>query len=294
MRSAVLLLAIFGLVAAYQECVSTVRFANLNLDYTLFYAEENGGWMNATDENGNTWFFSSCPIDITEFSPSQDTTVAVWMKTADGELYNRGDIAMTTYNLSPFGENQGLEAVTGTVLNETAYKTVIEYVCDNGMTDNVTSVEIKSDTYTVITVVDPKFCPISDAEWDDDDDYENNNGGHYYHRRRHGFFSVTFIAVFIVSFFTTCVCCCCIRRRKCRQQARAAQMKQFSNVAFQPIPAHNPVEIPLTQPTPAFNPYLQNQQFMYYYPAQPQTAPQGKSDEQIARELQAQFDREQV
>jgi len=92
-------------------------------------------------------------------------------------------------------------------------------------------------------------------------------------------------------------------------------MKQFSSVAFQPIPqSKNAIKSTanvVPQQLPTYNPYLNNQQpqFVYYYPSaqngsapqfpfvhpqfqQPQQVKQESSDEKIARELQAQFDRE--
>jgi len=89
-------------------------------------------------------------------------------------------------------------------------------------------------------------------------------------------------------------------------------MRQFSNVAFQPIPYTNPVRQPtqgmMNGHLPAYNPYVgQPQQFVYYIPApqgQPAVVPLqsfgettnqiNESDEKFAKELQAQYDREQL
>eukprot|EP01114_Cavostelium_apophysatum_P005114 TRINITY_DN1575_c0_g1_i2.p1 TRINITY_DN1575_c0_g1~~TRINITY_DN1575_c0_g1_i2.p1 ORF type:complete len:488 (+),score=69.98 TRINITY_DN1575_c0_g1_i2:173-1636(+) len=88
----------------------------------------------------------------------------------------------------------------------------------------------------------------------------------------------------------SCVCCVCIsRRRKCQQKKFAVAMEQLSNVSYQPVPVNDVVNdvVNIAAQYPAFSPYLEEQVPYIFYPA-----PQEKSDEVVAKELQAKFDAE--
>jgi len=79
-------------------------------------------------------------------------------------------------------------------------------------------------------------------------------------------------------------------------------MKQFSSVAFQPIPSTTSANV--NQQPQNLNPYVAQPQFVYYYPSQNGTSPEffsqytqndeTQNDETIARNLQAQFNQESV
>jgi len=289
-------------------------------------SDETENWLNATDNEGNVWYLNLCPDQDEEIdypSPCPSGVSVCVLNATTGVITEKGSTNSQLLADSPFGSSMGVEATFGGEdAAGNAYKTVIEYVClieaqdliasassedttttDYEMAPVYVSVNVMDSTYTVITVNTTQACGQPDmvmdgnmdiAEWDDDD-YDNDFNWYLP-------FNPLFCIVFAVSFLATCICCCCcVRRRRC-QMKKAVAMKQFSNVAFQPIPqtqAKAPVQ--QQQFAPAFNPYIAQPQFVYYYPAQGQfVPPQTQLDEQImadekyAQELQAEFMRQNV
>jgi hypothetical protein len=244
------------------------------------------GWENATDQNGNIWFFTVCDLEISSPCSSLDTlneTVNVCQQ-INGQLYNKGTFDTEIFSDSANGAGQGFEVMFG-VESDTPVKTLLQFVCSYDTPDSV-SVNVVDDTLTIITYNSALACPISD-------DYSSDYGS-----INPFFFIIRHLSLALIAI--GCVCCCCairMRRRRVQQQTKDIAMKQFSNVAFQPIPQTNATF------RQAPNPNVAQPQFVYYYPSQQNgavpTQPQvfvnkmqESSDEKIARDLQAQFDRE--
>lgn len=274
-------------------------------------AWETNHWMNVTDSNGQTWFWKVCndaTVDNTPFCP---TNSSVCIQTKNGKPENRG--TTSTAQWSEIDENQsGIEVVFGSdqtcSFDETEeVKTVIDYVCGTG--DKPTISIVAKGCFAQIMVVTEEAC----AESDYDDDMDGSEDGFYYDQDEVETIIITpfltFGLLLTITVLFTCLCCCCIiRRRRCQKKAIA--MRQFSNIAFQPIPStHSTVnkQQPINQQFPSYNPYVVPQngqpQFVYYYPGQQMQVPletfsnqdtQVDSDEKLAKELQSQFDRERV
>eukprot|EP01114_Cavostelium_apophysatum_P014565 TRINITY_DN380_c0_g1_i1.p1 TRINITY_DN380_c0_g1~~TRINITY_DN380_c0_g1_i1.p1 ORF type:complete len:276 (+),score=55.92 TRINITY_DN380_c0_g1_i1:145-972(+) len=272
MKNFVLLLAVLA-VAFGQTCkdyfVSTDGYS---YDLTVLRSLNT-----AVDSNGKTWYFGLCQSDMTTFCPEGS------MVCSQGT--NQGDASSMLFSDSTDDTSAGFEVTFGAIVNDVNHKVLINYVCD--VNEDLTStVDISDDTLTTITVTGKDACPESEdssSMWDDDDfDVTTATAviDPFYN-----FTSLVFCSVLLASAVTCCLCCCAARRRRCRQ--RAVAMRQFSNVAFQPVPTTQSAVNNAVQP--AFNPYIAQPaapQFVYYYPSQE------KSDEQIAKELQAQFDAE--
>jgi len=285
--------------------------------------EVNAGWLNGTDQDGNLWFFRICDFyddeatvggaasDVDEINPcgSLDTpTESVTVcQSKQGQLYVKGTDDTVRYSDSPNGSGAGFEIMYGVETATPAIKTLIELNCDYEQ-DGVVNVTNIDDSFTIITYTGYQCCPIQMIDGSDDAPI-------FEPRQNFAPIAMFYLMVLCSAFFFVCCCCTClVRRRRCQQQ-KAVAMKQFSNVAFQPIPhSNNTVKSTATvtpQNVPTYNPYLNQQpQFVYYYPSaqngsttqfpfvhpqfqQPQQqVKQENSDEKIARELQAQFDRE--
>jgi len=290
--------------------------------YLADIAWENDHWMNVTDAAGNEWFFhiSTCNVLVSNASPCpSESSVCV---SVDGGAYvNRGTTSSVLLSDSPYGADEGVEMVYGSddlcSTSKSSIKTAIELVC-SGDSVPVVSIQTSEDCFTVITVNTSMACP---SAYLDSLEYSSEYI-HTYPLEVHSY-RVSFGALLFMGTIFTCLamCCCCfIRKRRCQQRKDIA-MKQFSNVAFQPIPATTQIKTttsstgaPQQQPLPSYNPYLQQQQpqqFVYYYPSQSQSQNQvplqtfqpvvsvpdinkqhASSDEKFARDLQAQFDRE--
>jgi len=286
----------------------------------LFYDLENIGylnnnWISANDSNGNVWSIKVCQPDFVEdLNPLCPVNSSVCVSSSNGVISNRGSSSSAIFADSPYGSSNGVEVVFGTDGvcpddNASSVKTIVEFVCqqevveeDSDVYYNDYSISIDSDNcFTTITVYSSNACPNIGME--DDGDYESET------IMIAPF--MTFFGLVLMALVFSCMCCCCIIRRR-RTQKKEIAMKQFSNVAFQPIPASqlNQPQIMRQNPNfPAYNPYVQQPQFLYYYPTQQQQVPiqlpvqqqqqpqmveldQLNGDEKLAKELQAQFDRE--
>jgi hypothetical protein len=272
-------------------------------------------WITGTDNNNNVWNINVC-VEIEEVSeekfmkrdnfkraeiPTCPMNSSVCVQ-KDEVLFNMGTDSTAIFSDSPNGASSGVEVIysaegdcTTQDGNAASIKTIVEYNCAYNEEETVSIVT--DGCFTTINVNSPYACP-QNYNWDDDNTV-------YIHTPFFAFFGLVLMAV-----ACTCLCCCCCMRRK-RIQKRNIAMRQFSNVAFQPIPASqmkSTVQQPQTvqQNLPAYNPYVQPQ-FLYYYPSQQQQVQQTpiqfqqpqmveleqmNDDEKLAKQLQAQFDRE--
>jgi len=264
-------------------------YSDLNVIYN------NDGWYNGTDDNGNIWFFRSCVVNTTSHCPDGSSVCFVDQK---GVINNRGSTSTALFSDYQSEDYlSGYEIIFG-VESDSSIKTVVDFVC---MNDNETKVSVSTDgQFTTITVYSNSNCPS--ASYGDD---------MIYWESYQSFFSRFFFTILLSCCCIALlpICCCCIRRRRCQRNKNIA-MKQFSNIAFQPIPSVRPNIQSVQQPNipiPTYNPYVQQQpQFVYYYPSQQQQQQQHQQiplqeihpvvqlndDEKLAKQLQAQFDRE--
>jgi len=281
--------------------------------YFQFYLGDIGyntfNWLTANDTNGNTWFIKVCqPDDVEDPNPLCPAGSSICVASLNGEVSNRGTDSTAIFADSPFGYSEGVEIAYGAdgVCPDdktSSIKTIVEYVCIETTveerTSNENTVYVDSENcFTTITVNSVYACPISGMA--DDGTLETVMIAPF----------MTFFGLVLIALLLSCMCCCCMIRRR-RIQKKEIAMKQFSNVAFQPIPAsqmNQQPQIMKQNPNfPAYNPYVQQPQFLYYYPTQQQqqvpiqqSPPQVveldnfDNDEKLAKQLQAQFDREQV
>jgi len=175
-----------------------------------------------------------------------------------------------------------------------------------------------SPCYPQMYIYSPFACPYTsweetadggdddDHNDDDDEEYEGGHGG----------------AFFILSSLAVCCCCtlmcCCFRKRRCQMQkssyCRSSEMQPVpTSEPRGPYPTHNQIGIPMQAPGPYFQPHQMQAQMQapvqyYYYPpnggAMPPFVPlqqmnmpvvpldQVASDEELARQLQAQINQE--
>jgi len=281
-----LLLSLIALVATIQ--------ADL---YNCYYDDDNGmgysfstlgystnGWLNATDSKNNIWFFRICEEYSNDNRPCLDgQSVCIGNQ-------NRGSTSTAQFSGLP-DSMDGFEVIFGNADN---YKTVIDFVC--GLSGNIT-IESIDDYTTAITVSSFYACGQS----------YNMIGGVSVETMPGNIFPfIMFILIIGSICILICICCCCCisrkRRNNCNNKRNNIAMKEFSNIAFQPIPQHNNNSIPYA------NSFVNQQpQVIYYYPNNqipinnmqsnipihnniPTIIP--NEDEKIARMLQAQFDQE--
>jgi len=267
-----------------------------------YFGVDNYGWMNATDTKGNVWSFQVCQYyainsdDVdNSYNPCPTGSSVCVAQSEDGQILNRGSASTAKFNDLP-NEAEGFEVMFGSS-DDDEVKTVIDFVCSaEDYVPVITSIQ-SDDKFTTITVNSTEACQ-TEIWYGDDGDYESNtvriDGGFLF-----------FALVFLVGACCSLCCCCCLARRRRVQRNKDIAMKQFSNIAFQPIPSANKGNVTgvhqQTVPLPAYNPYLvQQPQFVYYYPHQQQQQVQPPivplqvvdNDEKLAKELQAQFDRE--
>jgi len=300
----VILLSLIALNSATKEDTSrsfdTCDYYGLNDgQFYTFKALGNNGWLNSTDSTGKLWFFQVC-----SYGGSDDVVdpcgVGSSVCIVGDETKNMGSSSTAKFSDTPYTETDGFEVMYGNV-DDDSVKTVIDIVCSYEAFDPIITIE-SDGSFTTITVNTTYGChqdmvDYTDEMYDYDSGVVINVGGF--------FFFVLMVVVGLVC--SLCCCCCLMRRRRCQRNKDIA-MKQFSNVAFQPIPSGRGVQqMAPQQPIPAYNPYLVQQQstqpqFVYYYPSQPTNQPpvvplqvnSTNDDEKLAKQLQAQFDREQV
>jgi len=294
---------IIAFVALFLIAVSSTNTceytASNGIEYYLeTLAYESNYYLNATDAKGNLWYFVVC--DDTDEGDSVSNYVtspcpagsSVCVSINGAPTIDRGSNTPVISD-SPYGE--GIEMVYGSDAfcedKTSAIKTSIEFVCNPQLLDPVVTVQIIDVCFAQITVNSSHACGYYE---------EDDMDGEYYEGYDHeyAFVSLSFTSLMFCGIVLTCLSCCCccmVRRRRCAQK-KALAMKQFSNVAFQPIPSNTvKVQNPVQQPQstlPAYNPYIMQPQFVYYYPNQAQVQLDTQDDEKLAIELQAKFDRE--
>jgi len=308
----VVLIALTAIIVAVEEDTSsslqTCNYYSSSGNWYRFYGlgyfgENNQGWINGSDSKGNVWSFQVCQYyavnseeDSDSYNPCPTGSSVCVAQSEDGQVLNRGSTATAMFNDLPNGA-EGFEVMFGSSDDEEV-KTVIDFVCSSvNYVPLITSIQ-SDDKFTTITVNSTDACQSTEV-WYVDADYESNtvriDGGFLF-----------FALVFLVGAVCSLCCCCCLARRRRVQRNKDIAMKQFSNIAFQPIPSVNRgnvtgVHQQTTVPLPAYNPYLvqQQPQFVYYYPHQqqqvvPPVVPLQTvdNDEKLAKQLQAQFDRE--
>jgi len=293
-------IVVLALIAiAYGEQLNCWKSYNAN---DGSYYSLQGGWYNGTDQNGHVWYFSTCTNNEVPSLclPTKEGEYVSVCQEIKGITYPKGTFASMQFSDSPYGSDQGVEIMYGVE----SIKTVVELVCADADTQDSITVKVVDDSTTVITFNSQDNCPMTVEILDMDEPQIQSN-----EEERTIVIPGAFVYFFFLCTSLLCVCCCCtciMRRRRC-QQRKDIQMKQFSSVAFQPIPA-NTARTTATAPQANLNPYVAQPQFVYYYPSQngnvqefpfaPYTQPavelETQNDEVMARNLQAQFDQEHV
>lgn len=312
-----------------------VSYADMNCWYTspssnAVYSLEDlaltaNHWMNTTDILGNNWYWKVCDDGSEDPNPLCGEDSSICMEDSNG-IHNRGSTSTAQW-ADIQNDDTGLTVIFSAddTCNEgEPIKTVINYICSEDYDDiqlNEDGVYITIDNaktcFVTVNVYTEEACAESsvpeDGQYDGNNYYDGNWDVH--HSSSYGLVFTPFLTfglLLTITVLFTCLCCCCMIRRRRRCQNKAIAMKQFSNIAFQPIPSTHST-INKAQPTsqfvniPSYNPYVtqQNQQpqYVYYYPDQQQNVvplenfnqdSQVVSDEQLAKELQSQFDRERV
>lgn len=287
-------LALIAVALAQNNCAIKYTTQDNAYSYNI-----PAGWFNATDQEGYVWYFNTCPVASNEVNPCSNTqdgkTVSVCRDVKE-ITYPKGTHHSMIISDSPYGNSNGVEIMYG--LDSKSVKTVVELVCST--TDDNIVVKVVDESTTIITFNSKNNCPLVPEVFDgiavDSASMEER--------------TIVIPGAFIYFLFLCtsllCVCCCCtcLIRRKRQQQRKDIQMKQFSSVAFQPIPANTAAKA-ASAPQATYNPYVPQPQFVYYYPSQNGSAPEfplytqtsvenTQNDENMARDLQAQFDQEHV
>eukprot|EP01114_Cavostelium_apophysatum_P017962 TRINITY_DN544_c0_g1_i1.p1 TRINITY_DN544_c0_g1~~TRINITY_DN544_c0_g1_i1.p1 ORF type:complete len:336 (+),score=72.85 TRINITY_DN544_c0_g1_i1:108-1115(+) len=303
----------------YQDCTYTTSDGSNRV--VLSYLTTDKGmdnWMETTDELGRSWYFNPC-IDNTEIDVLNDqsdgpyepcptgSSVCMRDKSVSNESQDRGTTASALASDSPYGIDQGVELEYGAVdLKAQTYKTLVEYVYTDG--ELQISIKLVDETYTIITVHNPLVFVFPNVVADADDGMADGlidgSGDMPWSSETASSSPLRTPMILLITGATLVVfgfgLCICGVRRAARKRAVA---KQFSNIAFQPIPTNKiAVHAPANYSfAPTFNPYIaepQQSQFLYYYPAQQQQAQEAvadaniKEDEKLAIELQSKFDAE--
>jgi len=274
------ILIVFGALVA-SVCCNWCSYTATDGTFYSFYDLN----LNGTSADGTAWFFDICAngnneLDAEDPCNALGQNVAVCTKSGDTYV-SKGSADTFIWSDSPLGTDKGAEVM----FNTESCKTVIELVCSDNY-EPIVTINSESDAFTTITVNGSCACPEQLIGATDAPIYT----GVYHHSERFYSFPIFVLPVALLA-ACFCMCCACVRRRRCEQR-RATAMAHISNQAFQPI-AHER-QVPLNYPVP-------QSQFVYYYPMNNMT-PQGqpavvplevqKSDEDFAKELQAQYDRE--
>jgi len=294
----------FAILLAYVSAQSCDYYSTSGDSYYLGgLGWESNHWMNFTDDaSSSVWYFRVCEDSESdnEFVNPCPAGSAVCVSVKGGAFVSRGSLDSVLMSDSPYGSSEGVEEVFGSAdvcEDNSAIKTVIDYVCGDSF-DPIVTISLVDGCFTTITVNTTQACSSDVEDGDMDDWVEDDMDSEEVHP--HIFISFSGLVLMIAMCICMCCCCCLAKRRRCQRKKDIA-MKQFSNVAFQPIPQTRTQSNVVPQMNlPAYNPYVvQPQQFVYYYPTQvPQQQAsfvpleQVNSDEKFAKDLQAQFDNE--
>jgi len=240
------------------------------------------------DTNGNSWVFNLCD-QPTSCPPGS----AVCVSTSDS-IEDRGTLSSILLSDSPLGMNKGVEVTLGSQdANGILYKTLIEYICDDSMDSPSVAVRILDSTNTIITVNSSQACPqiVQNGPH-----VEIDSSSIPYPSGPNNMMRVGFLTILTGIMLTGCLCCLVQRRRTHRILA-----KNLSQVSFHPVPSSIQLPTYNTSWIPPYNPNIVPQQPLYYTPFVGQERPfqmgparSYESDENIALELQAQYDRESI
>jgi len=271
------LLFFAAVVLSQRSCSSPFTTSDGNTYYLY------DGWFNVTDQNNVEWYFSVCAT--TEESPcgldnGEIVSVCQIFKEIPVPKGHADTIAITQ---TPSGSENGLEIIYG-LESPAPIKTVIELLCSN---NENTKIKIIDEAMSVITFSSPRNCPSENLIYDADMPLGDSGSSETRVVISGAFIYFLFLCCSLIS---VCCCCTCLLRRRRNQQRKDIQMKQFSSVAFQPIPKTTTSN---TQQPQTLNQPMVQPQFVYYYPSQ-YNQNTVQNDEAIARNLQAQFDQESV
>jgi len=282
----------FGLGCTYVTSDGdSYEYVSVFTDY--FQVNEYRGYEN------NSYTFTLCPQEVTLASlqtsnypvpctPVNSSVVGVCEVDSDGYSFARGfasDVQISYSN----DVMEMLYSYNDPILDRTV-KTLITLGC-SGTNIPSMSVSQPDETLTVISV-NASFGCQQPVYLDGDMPSHLIIGASEVHFGIGFIFTVLFwLLVFIIIVkFTYCLYWC-VTQRKRKAHCKNIQ-QQYSNVAFQPIPMNNPV------PTHHQQPIMP----VVYMPMMPNMQPQFKqdvvemqqfkSDEQLAREMQAKYDAE--
>jgi len=308
-------------------CTYEATDGRTNYDFSALRG--NGSGLVYKDLRNNTWHFIICggkrwnPV---QFGCAADTGVCLVPKT--GMPVNAGKFSTALWSDSPNGVASGVEITMGdgdNCVNGGKRKTNIELVCDYGVKFVVSALSMDG-CFQSLRIRTSSACPLSetmDGEGHEDEDDHHGNPL--------VFFIITLVGIFCCCLCVG-VCCQRNRRRMQRRKQecemvqfsnvafqplaqeppkefipRPQQVQQQSQrlpfpVPVQQLPTYYPT-VQQMQPVPFAQPpqyFIYPQQPIQYQPSpivQP-VAPvikreeQVGSDEQLARQLQAQFDKE--
>lgn len=298
------LLSVFAVIGSLADCTSHTTSDGFKYDLTQILTPSQ--WISAKDEDGATWHFS-LNADATLESPCPSGS-SICSDFGSAGAVDRGITISCLDHDSDVGEfGLALSYSSG----NGKFNTKVELIFDENATTPFMQVTTVSKSYSVITLFADSVVPVS----------TDNNG--LMEIGKDPTVSITnttvdvtmisltdhatvhvmlfTVGVFVIAF--TCLCCAFRRLRSYQQKQHA--MRQFSNIAFQPIPqsriaVHKPAPVAPSF-APSFNPYVNNSQFLYYYPNRAPVAPaqavpdrfvsqQEFEDQQMAIRLQAEFD----
>jgi len=285
MKLSIALLALFAVAAAVHPFACTYT-DQMGRQYDLSPLRLDDGAVYTYHLNGAIYEFNVCgDVDgldfVGRFAPNAaNISKAVVIKTVDRVSENAGSRPEWS-DLS--SKEAGVELVLGegSVCGSSQRKTSFEFLCSKasmGMMLRVTEVQPVDACYEIITISTSYACPLdSEAEGE-----------------------VTEVIAFpLIPFIVSgCIFFCAlvyvIRRRRNHQalirRNKEKQMVQFSNVAFQQIPME---DFTRQQQQQIASPFLQAPQYFVYPSVQAPVQQQASlvSDEDLARKLQADFDR---
>jgi len=279
--------------------VSSQRFESNTCVYyssnnDVYYGLANfNGWINYTTTAGDVWYVNPCPDFSYYSSPCPEGSSICLI--SNGVLSIRGLVNGSVFSDSVEGSSKGVEIMEATnepctkEADDGNYKTVVEFICESEQDHWTVIVE---ECVVTLNIHTSNACPLITYDGPGFEDHPVE---------RVVVIPWLFMLLSALAFIACMCCCCCASRRRRCQQAKKIQMQQFSNVAFQPIPSTQQSKT-VSSTLPSFNPYVAQPQYFYYYPTQQAQAQQpivplesmsvASSDEIMAKELQAQYDRE--
>lgn len=302
-QNVLFLLSVFAVIGSLADCTSHTTPDGFKYDLSQILAPSQ--WIAAKDADGATWYYS-LNVDTTLESPCPSGS-SVCADFGSNGVVDKG-ITSSCLDLdsdvAEFGFALSYSSANG------KFNTRVELVFDENATTPFMQVKTVSKSFVVITMFSDAVVPVSTSdnnglmELGKDPTVTITNttidiGSISFTDHASVHVMIFTVGVFVIAF--TCLCCAFRRLRSYQQKQHA--MRQFSNIAFQPIPqsriaVHKPAPVAPSF-APSFNPYVNNSQFLYYYPNRTQVAQavpdrfvsqQEFEDQQMAIRLQAEFD----